>query len=103
MNEFSEDVKVYKAFCDENRLKIIDLLSKGEQCACALKDAIGIAQSSLSYHMKILCESGIVYARHDGKWTRYTLNNEGIQYASKRLLEITTLKREKVGCCKKSS
>ena len=54
---------VFKAFCDEKRLAVLDLLRSGEKCACVLIDKMEIGQSSLSYHMKILCESGIVVKR----------------------------------------
>ena len=47
-----------------------------------------IGQSSLSYHMKILCESGIIASRQDGKWTHYRINPEGCAYAQKRLQKI---------------
>lgn len=89
MKDYVRDAKIYKAFCDEKRLKIIDLLTGGEMCACALIEKMEMAQSALSYQMKILCESGIVQARQDGKWMRYSLNEEGIEYASKHILELT--------------
>ena len=50
---------IFKAFCDENRIKIIKLLSTGEKCACRLLEEINITQPTLSHHMKILCDSGI--------------------------------------------
>ena len=53
--EYTEDAKIFKALCDEKRLKIISLLRSGEKCACFLIDDMGIGQSALSYHMKILC------------------------------------------------
>ena len=64
-----QNAKVFKAFCDENRLTILALLCTGEKCACRLQDALSIGQSTLSHHMKILCESGVVVARKEGKWT----------------------------------
>ena len=63
--EYTEDAKIFKALCDEKRLKIISLLRSGEKCACVLIDDMGIGQSALSYHMKILCESGIVDSRKE--------------------------------------
>lgn len=77
MNTYKEHALLFKAFCDENRLHIIDLLKSGEQCACTLQEALEIAQSTLSHHMKILTESGLVSYRKDGKWTYYSLNEEG--------------------------
>lgn len=46
-NEYYEKAKVFKAFCDENRLQIIELLSSGEKCACKLLDALNITQPML--------------------------------------------------------
>lgn len=89
MNDYTKDVKIFKAFCDEKRLAIIQLLKSGEKCACVLIEHMNIRQSALSYHMKILCESGIVTSRQEGKWTHYSLNQKGSEYASKRLLELT--------------
>ena len=71
------DAKVYKAFCDENRLRILERLRDGEKCACMLIEDLGIGQSALSYHMKILVESGIVSTRQEGKWTHYSISAAG--------------------------
>ncbi len=90
MINYKDDAKIFKALCDEKRLLILELLRSGEKCACVLIDKMNIGQSALSYHMKILCESGIVSPRQDGKWTHYSLSKKGSEYASKRLLEITT-------------
>lgn len=73
---YAEYVPVFKALSDETRLKIIDMLSCGEMCACHILDGFSISQSTLSYHMKILSDSGLVNARRDGTWMKYTLNKE---------------------------
>lgn len=85
-----KNANVFKAFCDEKRLAILELLQSGEKCACILIEEMGIGQSSLSYHMKILCESGVVDSRPDGKWTHYRLSETGSKYAIELLTEITT-------------
>lgn len=84
------DAKVFKAFCDENRLRILERLRGGEKCACMLIEDLGIGQSALSYHMKILVESGVVSARQDGKWTHYSISPAGSARAIERLGELTT-------------
>lgn len=86
-----EDAKTFKAFCDENRLMIIALLRSGEKCACVLLEELEIAQSTLSHHMKILCDSGIVASRKEGKWTYYFLSGEGCDKTKQRLAELTAL------------
>ena len=63
---YQNKAKVFKAFCDENRLIILEMLQSGEKCACKLLDELKISQSTLSHHMKILCESGIVSSRKEG-------------------------------------
>ncbi|MGI5846355.1 MAG: ArsR/SmtB family transcription factor [Alphaproteobacteria bacterium] len=87
---YYDQVKVFKAFCDEKRLSILELLRSGEKCACVLIEQLDIPQSSLSYHMKILCESGIVDSRPEGKWTHYKISEKGSTYAVTLLKELTT-------------
>ena len=73
---YEEYVTEIKAKSEETRLKIIDMLSCGEMCACVILEEFSISQSTLSYHMKILSESGLVNAVRDGAWMRYTLNKK---------------------------
>ncbi|MEG0852610.1 MAG: metalloregulator ArsR/SmtB family transcription factor [Angelakisella sp.] len=91
-----KNAKVFKAFCDEKRLAILDLLRSGEKCACVLIDQMEIGQSSLSYHMKILCESGVVESRQEGKWTHYRLSESGSKHASELLVQLTTPYAEQI-------
>lgn len=99
-NPYKEHAKVFKAFCDENRLMILEMLQSGEKCACKLLDDLNIGQSTLSHHMKILCESGVVCSRKEGKWTYYSISNEGSQYAKEVLqkLTIVNIQDEKCNC-----
>ncbi|NLM78246.1 MAG: winged helix-turn-helix transcriptional regulator [Ruminococcaceae bacterium] len=94
MLNFSDAVLIFKAMSDETRLKIIDMLSCDELCACAILEAFEITQPTLSYHMRILTESGLVLARKDGPWTRYTLNPELIESVKLFLETITTDKED---------
>ncbi len=89
-----------KAFCDENRLQILELLRSGEKCACDLLEKLDLGQSGLSYHMKILVESGVVESRQEGKWTHYN-QLKGSAYAIALLQELTTQNKviEENGCC----
>ncbi len=90
MNENNAFIaSMFKALCDENRVAIVKLLQSGERCACDLQDALGIAQSKLSYHMKILCDSKIVESRCVGKWTHYRISKAGSAFAIETLKEIT--------------
>ncbi len=89
-NKFTPIAKVFRALCDEKRLAILEILRNGQQCACDLTDLGKIPQSALSYHMKILCESGIVNAQKSGRWTHYSLSAEGSRYAAQLLSDLTT-------------
>ena len=72
-------VKIGKALSDENRVKILQMLTDGEKCGCKLLEAFEITQPTLSHHMKILCDSGLVDARKDGKWSHYSVNRDVIR------------------------
>ena len=75
---FREDVRKIKALADENRLAIMLALQHGEKCGCVLLEEMNITQPTLSHHMKILCDSGLVNSRKEGKWMHYSLSKEGI-------------------------
>lgn len=96
-----KNARVFKALCDEKRLEIIELLRSGEKCACVLIEKMSIGQSGLSYHMKILCDSGLVESRQEGKWTHYKLSESGRDYAIALLKELTTpnTSAESKCCC----
>lgn len=95
---YEQRAKVFKAFCDERRQKILELLQQGEQCACKLIEGTGMPQSTLSYHMKILCDSGIVTGREVGKWTHYSIDPAGSQFAMELLKQITTVQESPIPC-----
>ena len=97
--EYNDTVKIFKAFCDENRLKILEQLRTGEKCACKLLDELQITQPTLSHHMKILCDSGIVEGRKEGKWTHYKISNDGRNNALKLLEEITSTQNPCIEKC----
>ncbi len=98
-HSYAEYVPAIKAMSDETRLKIIDMLSWGEMCACDILKELSISQSTLSYHMKILSESGLVNAVRDGAWMRYTLNKEKTDVLN---AFFTCITNGKVDCiCKK--
>lgn len=80
---------IFKAFCDENRVKILHSLKSGEKCACRMLEEMNITQPTLSHHMKILCDSGIVNGRKDGKWTYYSISEAGIEAARQYLADLT--------------
>lgn len=76
---FKDDVRRAKALTDESRLAILLALQNGERCGCSLMELLKISQPTLSHHMKILCDSGLVICRKDGKWTNYSISPEGVE------------------------
>lgn len=86
---YMDSARIFKAFCDENRLCVLEMLKSGEKCACVLLEKLQISQPTLSHHMKILVDSGLVTARKQHKWTHYSLAEDGVQRA-KELLEYFT-------------
>lgn len=90
INVHKENAKVFKAFCDETRLMVLSLLQTGEKCACVLLEKVNVGQPTLSHHMKILVDSGVVSARKQGKWTYYSISESGSRKA-RELLDTLTL------------
>lgn len=89
-----EIAMIFKAFCDENRIRILRLLQSGEKCACKLLEELSVTQPTLSHHMKILCDSKIVVGRKDGKWTHYSISAEGAELALKCLTDIVASNKQ---------
>ena len=81
-------VKIGKALGDENRVKILQMLMDGEKCGCKLLEAFEITQPTLSHHMKILCDSGLVDARKDGKWSHYSVNRDVVREFGKYISDM---------------
>lgn len=89
-NKYEINSKIFKALSDSNRLKIIDMLSCGEKCACELLEHFNVTQPTLSHHMKVLIECGLVKARKDGVWNYYTLDNVNTNKLALFLMSIIT-------------
>lgn len=93
-NAYEVNIGKIKALADINRLMIVDMLSCGELCACNILEKFSITQSTLSHHMKILCDSGLVSARKEGKWMYYTLDEDTVRVFREFLYAITSDKDE---------
>ena len=99
---YEAEARIFQALSDPRRLAILAQLRGGEQCACVLLEKLAIGQSGLSYHMKILCESGLVKSRQEGKWTHYRLSASGREAAVALLRRLTTPDAQQApqACCK---
>lgn len=65
--------QLLKALADPTRLQVIEALAGGERCVCELTEALGLAQSKLSFHLRVLKEAGLLADRHSGRWVYYQL------------------------------
>ena len=74
-----DEAKMFKALGDNNRLSIFKMISSGEICACRILENLHISQPTLSRHMKVLVDSGLIKARKDAQWMRYSLNEEAVR------------------------
>lgn len=70
MREF---IKVMKALSDPNRVKMIKMLQRRVMCVCEIQEALGLAQSTASKHLKILEEAGLITYSKEGLWVNYRL------------------------------
>jgi len=98
---YEEYVKIFKALSDETRLRIVGMLSDTELCACKILESFNITQPTLSYHMKILCNSGLVNGRRDGAWMKYTINREKLEAIREFINNLGTAKipDQNENCC----
>lgn len=70
------DVDVFKALSDPNRLRIFEMLSDGEMCACKILEEFDFTQPTLSHHMSVLTRCGLVKVRKEGIWSHYSIDEE---------------------------
>ena len=94
IKEYNKNAALSKAFSDVNRLLIMEMLSCGELCACKILEKFKFTQPTLSHHMKILCDCGLVNGRKEGKWMYYSLNSETVRNFCEFLENITTEKQD---------
>ena len=88
---FSDDAAMFKALGDERRLQIMhQIAGKPGICSCKVLEAHDMSQSTLSHHMKLLCDAGLVKCEKDGKWVHYSLNSEGIEKAIEALQKLAS-------------
>lgn len=89
-DSYADFALLCKALSDETRLKIVDMLSCGEKCACEILKSFAITQPTLSYHMKILTACGIINARRDGAWMHYSLNADTTKLIAENWQSLTS-------------
>ncbi|MBR5636459.1 MAG: winged helix-turn-helix transcriptional regulator [Pseudobutyrivibrio sp.] len=99
-----EIANICKAMSDTNRLRIIEMLTSGEKCGCELLDELQVTQPTLSHHMKVLSDCGLVSSRKDGKWHHYTIRHECFAEYIEYIAAVSShneQNREMSCCCSK--
>lgn len=76
-------VDIFKALGEPIRLSIFEMLKSGKLCACKILEKFEITQPTLSYHMRLLTDSGLIIAEKNGKWNYYSVNREKAEEVSK--------------------
>ncbi len=94
--DYEKNARILKALSDTNRLKIIEILSGNEKCACEILKDFNFTQPTLSHHMKILMDCGIVECRKRGLWSYYSLNLINANKVILFLLSIITQNSENI-------
>lgn len=88
MKDTNQMTQLFKALGDENRLKIVQLLSCGTLCACKILESFEFSQPALSQHMKVLMAAGLVVGERQGNWMYYSLNKETMEELKVFVTEI---------------
>jgi ArsR family transcriptional regulator len=74
MNNLINQEKIFKAVSDKNRIRIIKMLQNKPLCVCEITEILKLAASTVSKHLSILCDAGLVIGEKDGKWINYKLS-----------------------------
>lgn len=88
MSQEAHIASVFKALSDENRIRILKMLRSSEKCACKLLEELNISQPTLSHHMKLLCDAGLVTGRREGKWIHYSICCDGVRLVRVLMQEL---------------
>jgi ArsR family transcriptional regulator len=82
-------IRVMKALSDPNRIKAIKMLQHKELCVCEIQESLGLAQPTVSKHLKILEDAGLVQSRKNGLWVNYRLiGDDANPYAAEMLRQM---------------
>lgn len=86
--EEADYVKILKALADDTRFKIFGMLRGGTLCACKILERLNVTQPTLSHHMKVLCECGLVTATRDWKWIYYSIDCNTLNGLTQYLTDV---------------
>lgn len=94
-----EVANLCKAMSDVNRLRIIEMLTSGEKCGCELLDELKVTQPTLSHHMRVLSECGLVDSYKEGKWHHYSINCDRFKAYKEYVAAISCCQTDESTCC----
>lgn len=98
LREFKHLAGQFKTLSDEHRLLIIAMLANGEKCVCEIYEFLRLPQNLVSYHLKILKDSGLVESRREGKRIYYRISKKGnILWYEKILRDAMRIIRKRAG------
>jgi ArsR family transcriptional regulator len=88
-----------KALADPIRMDVVQTLAGGERCVCELTETLGLAQSRLSFHLKVMRQSGLITAREEGRWVYYKLVPQAFEQLQEWLNSLKRLSQERAQGC----
>ena len=88
-----------KALADPIRMEVVQTLAGGERCVCELTEALGVAQSRLSFHLKVMRQAGLITAREEGRWVYYKLAPQAFAQMRGWLIRLEKLSQERAEGC----
>jgi ArsR family transcriptional regulator len=88
-----------KALADPIRMDVVQTLAGGERCVCELTETLGLAQSRLSFHLKVMRQSGLITAREEGRWVYYKLVPQAFEQLQEWLNSLKRLSQERAEGC----
>ena len=86
---FEQAQQLLRALADPIRMRVIESLGEGERCVCDLTSELELAQSKLSFHLKVLRDAGLISARQQGRWMYYSLQPAALRRLRAWLDQLT--------------
>ena len=86
--KLKKEARLFKAFSDPTRLKILKLLTYRKMCVCELNLAIDTSQPTISHHLNILENAGLIRGERQGKWMFYSISNEIVSHLLKKFEKL---------------
>ena len=91
-------VGIMESLSDPIRLNILELMMNGEICVCDIVKVTGLSQSKISYHIKILKDSGLISDRQEGRWVYYKLDLEVLSEIQNWMANLIQSSKNKRNC-----